>query len=164
MLLELKKIFLNDDESLSFSHEMDMSSVSVGEGFPFVSPVRAEGRVENHLGMVTLYAEIFFQYRAPCDRCAVETEKEFRFSFIHPITTNPEEAEEDETVLAENYSVELDSLLQADLLLELPMKYLCREECKGLCPSCGVNLNESECNCILHQVDPRLEVLKKLIN
>jgi len=49
------------------------------------------------------------------------------------------------------------------LVLELPMKPVCREDCRGLCPVCGTNLNERECGCRVEEADPRLEALKKLL-
>lgn len=75
-----------------------------------------------------------------------------------------EEDNDDYILVDESFKLDLDELLRSDILLELPYKYLCREDCKGLCPSCGKNLNEGPCSCNLHQVDPRLEVLKKLID
>ena len=48
--------------------------------------------------------------------------------------------------------------------IELPFRLLCREDCKGLCPVCGANLNEMTCNCNTKQIDPRLEKLKMLLD
>ena len=60
--------------------------------------------------------------------------------------------------------IDLDELVMSDLLLTLPMKHLCREDCKGLCAQCGKNLNEGDCGCIKKPVDPRLEALRKLLD
>ena len=51
-----------------------------------------------------------------------------------------------------------------DLLLALPTKHLCREDCRGLCPHCGKNLNEGLCGCREDKVDPRLAVLAQLMD
>ena len=72
--------------------------------------------------------------------------------------------ENDEFIQVENEQIDLDELFRADILLELPTKYLCNPGCKGICPQCGQNLNQRDCGCNMHQVDPRLEVLKKLID
>ncbi|MBZ5513112.1 MAG: DUF177 domain-containing protein [Acidobacteriia bacterium] len=58
--------------------------------------------------------------------------------------------------------VELADILREQILLEVPMKVVCREECKGLCPSCGRNLNESDCHCPPPVADPRWQALKDL--
>ena len=57
------------------------------------------------------------------------------------------ENDDDEFIVAENYRVDIDEIALSDLLLELPTKLLCKDDCKGLCPVCGCDLNESECNC-----------------
>ena len=58
--------------------------------------------------------------------------------------------------------IDLGQLMKEQFYLTLPMKPLCREACRGLCPHCGTNLNESSCNCEATWVDPRLEVLRSL--
>lgn len=56
----------------------------------------------------------------------------------------------------------IDSLVKETVLLNLPLKPLCSEDCKGLCPVCGVNLNTSSCRCKKEKLDPRWEKLKNL--
>ena len=74
------------------------------------------------------------------------------------------EEDNDSYIEVQDYQLDLDELIRADILLELPTKFLCSPDCKGLCPKCGRNLNEGPCGCNTHQMDPRLEVLKKLID
>ena len=59
------------------------------------------------------------------------------------------EKEEDsgEYIQVDDYKLDLDELIRTDILLELPTKFLCKEDCKGLCPTCGKNLNEGACDC-----------------
>lgn len=59
--------------------------------------------------------------------------------------------------------LDLDDLALSDILLALPVKNLCKEDCKGLCPVCGVNRNTETCECLKKQVDPRLEKLGELL-
>jgi len=60
--------------------------------------------------------------------------------------------------------IDLDSLLAEQIYLALPLKPLCRDDCRGLCPRCGANLNAGACGCPEERVpDPRLAALKKLI-
>lgn len=70
--------------------------------------------------------------------------------------------EEDEYVIAEG-SIDLNILVNDAVLLSLPMKRLCSEECRGLCQRCGSNLNLGPCDCGGEDIDPRLEVLKTLL-
>jgi uncharacterized protein len=62
----------------------------------------------------------------------------------------------------EGDGLELKDVLQEQMLLEVPIKTVCREECKGLCPHCGKNLNASECECAKTVNDPRWDALKDL--
>ena len=70
----------------------------------------------------------------------------------------------DDYVETPDYKLDLDELATADILLELPSKHLCKPDCKGLCPDCGADLNETACDCGKHRIDPRLEALKDLMN
>jgi len=56
----------------------------------------------------------------------------------------------------------LEDALREQVLLALPLKVVCREDCKGLCPLCGKNLNESQCSCAAHMEDPRWAALKEI--
>jgi uncharacterized protein len=59
--------------------------------------------------------------------------------------------------------INTDHLLRENLLLSLPLQPLCGEECHGLCPQCGANLNQGACGCRNAAVDPRLQILRKLL-
>ncbi len=58
--------------------------------------------------------------------------------------------------------IDLDPIVREQLLLALPMGTVCREDCKGLCPQCGINRNETKCGCDTKPVDPRLAALKNI--
>ena len=60
-------------------------------------------------------------------------------------------------------SFELDEIIREQLILNMDMTVLCREDCKGLCPKCGRNLNEGDCGCDRTEIDPRLAKLKQLL-
>ena len=60
--------------------------------------------------------------------------------------------------------LDLEDTVRTDVLLELPGKVLCSEDCKGLCCQCGKNLNEGSCTCEKKQIDPRLAVLSQLLD
>jgi len=70
--------------------------------------------------------------------------------------------EEDEYVIDEG-TIDLNLLVNDAVMLSLPIKHLCDEGCRGLCQACGKNLNEGECGCVSESIDPRLEVLRTLL-
>ena len=164
MLLELKNLFLEDGGKKDLHYEMALSQVAFSGVRPFITPVSVTAQAENRAGAIHLKADVAFDFRCPCDRCAAETQRAYRFSFQHVLVNALNDEENDTFLLVENESIELDDLLREDILLELPTKFLCKPDCKGLCPQCGKNLNEGKCSCSARQVDPRLEILKKLID
>jgi uncharacterized protein len=102
-----------------------------------------------------------------CDRCLVQYDKPFDFQFgllFHMGKDDLETAEEDVVLLpVETIEVDLAEWITENLILEIPIKSLCREDCKGICPHCGANLNHDSCQCGKEAVDPRWEKLKDLL-
>ncbi|WP_139904532.1 YceD family protein [Clostridium thermarum] len=96
-----------------------------------------------------------------CSRCLED--------FIYPIDIEIHEKfsavpnDEDESVIfIDSDIINLTELIENNILMSLPIKKLCSEDCQGLCQSCGCNLNKKTCNCDNGNVDPRLEKLKEL--
>ena len=162
MILELKKVFLNENESLTVAAEVDMTNDSDENG-SFPEKVSAEITVSNHAGMVVYEAECSFRYRYRCARCYDDFEKELAYRFNHILVTALPEEGGDDYIEAPDYMLDTDALLRDDILLELPSKFLCKDSCKGLCPKCGKNLNEGKCNCTEREMHPGFAVLSKLL-
>lgn len=164
MLLDLKKVFSEEGQTCSFDTSLDLSDVDLNGSFPFVSPASVRGTVKNQDGFARLNAAVSFEFSIPCDRCTKQIDRHYAYTFAHDLVLTLEDEEDDSYIQVRDDKLDLDELIRADILLELPSKYLCAEDCKGLCPVCGKNLNEGPCGCVLHQIDPRMEVLKKLID
>ena len=165
MLLELKKLFQGEESRLPFEYEMDLSKVTVNTVFPFVSPVIIKGEVRQGNACAYLTAGVEYNFIMPCDRCNREIRQKIRRSFQHTLVPFLEGEDDEEVyILADKDPFDLDALLRDDILLDLPTKFLCTDDCKGLCPTCGKDLNDGPCQCVKHSLDPRLEVLKKLID
>ncbi|HSB71702.1 MAG TPA: DUF177 domain-containing protein [Candidatus Methylomirabilis sp.] len=107
-----------------------------------------------------------------CSRClecfGFQAEDRFQVYCEAAARAGPEEEHElsddelDVTYLEEG-RINTDHLLRENILLSLPIQPLCREDCQGLCPRCGANLNQGACGCTEARVDPRLQVLRKLL-
>ena len=163
MLLDLKDIFVSDGAFKDVSYTLSMSDVEVMGERPFSSPVLVQAHVENKAGMVTLTIDADFVYVTECCRCLAPIERRFGYKFSHKIIENLEEDFNDDYIEAPDLTLDLDELISSDILLELPARFLCREDCQGLCQKCGHNLNLGECGCDKTEVDPRLEALKELL-
>lgn len=146
MRLDIKRI-LNvpgSREELDFS--VSQERLDEVKHVVFASPVHVTGAVENHAGLVTLDMQITFSLQVTCDRCLKETVQEFSYQESHTVVRRLESEEEAEGYLiAKADVIDPEEAALTDLLLELPSKMLCREDCKGLCPVCGCDRNEVDC-------------------
>ena len=163
MLLELKKVFLVENEALKAEYELDLHDMDFNGTKPLKTPIKVKANAVNRAGVVNLAVSAGFDYSAPCDRCGEETITSFCYSFNHTLVQSLAGENEGDYIETPDFTLDLDELVTTDILLELPLKHLCREDCKGLCPKCGKNLNLGECGCDLREVDPRLEPLKNLL-
>ena len=108
-----------------------------------------------------------------CDRCLapfsqsvhMDIEEEY-FPALDPATggrSQPENADDDTLYIDENQMLDLTPMVQEYASLDLPMKPLCKSDCAGLCPNCGVNLNDSVCQCDTALRDPRWGALLDMV-
>ncbi len=101
-----------------------------------------------------------------CDRCLTEYEAEFSAGQrqVFHLGAQPEPvSDEIEELPANATEIDLDPFLREIVLLNHPVKMLCREDCKGICPECGADLNHEACRCSEMPIDPRWAELKKLL-
>ena len=162
MIIELESIFNTDGMKVPFDYELSLAGIEVSGFAPVTEPVRVSGSVENKAGIVNLNAKVDLVYKAPCDRCAKDVERKFTYPVEHTLVVALESGDNDNFLEVPNMRLNLDELVEEDVNLALPSKYLCNEDCKGLCSTCGKNLNEGQCDCKA-PVDPRMEVLLKLL-
>ncbi len=94
-----------------------------------------------------------------CSRCLKRYGFDFEAAFTEEISSR--EMRDDPVFVGD--SLDLSQLVRERLLVSLPQKFICREDCAGLCPRCGQDLNEKVCRCEGEELDPRLEVLKELL-
>lgn len=147
MRINLKQLFNIVGDSKNICCSISVEELADIHGYNFASPIAVNGRLFNRAGVVYLEYSVDFTLLAACDRCLKETEKVYHFDFEHIVVPSVSK-DNDEYIVADNESIELNEIAVTDLLLQLPSKYLCSEDCKGLCMVCGCDLNESECDCL----------------
>ena len=164
MTLELKRIFATDNSSVQIDYELDLSTVDYAGGFPLKRPVLVKGSVSNKASVVLLLLEIKFEFTADCDRCGVETSKEYTVNLEKSLAVSIEGEQSDTIITVPEMKLDVDELVYSEVILSLPTKHLCKEDCKGICCKCGKNLNLGSCNCKTKEIDPRLAKLAELLN
>jgi len=113
---------------------------------------------------LNLKATVVTSSELVCDRCLKTFDKELNSCFELYFSSKLSDSEEDNTrhLNLNNPVINLLEDVHSSLVLSLPIKLLCEENCRGLCPTCGVNLNEQKCDCRKDQNDSRWETLKNL--
>lgn len=164
MLIDLKHIFATDNSSLPIEYSLDLSSTEVSGVYPLKKPVTLSGTVSNKASLVVLDAVITYEYSAPCDRCGTETKRMHTLRLNKSLAVSIEGEESDSILTVPDMKLDLDELLYSEVIVNLPMKHLCKEDCKGICPKCGKNLNDGKCGCPEKEIDPRLSALAELLN
>lgn len=164
MEYQLKPLFMGDVSVVPIEETLDMTALDVQGLCPFTQPVRVTGSIRYVDGVVTLQADVNYRFDGRCDRCAEPFQRSDTLKIKHILVTSLNDESNEDFLLLKDYRLPLSDLVTADLLLSLPMKSLCREDCRGICPQCGRNLNEGLCGCRQETVDPRLAALKDLLN
>lgn len=163
MKLDLKQIASQPGQVLPFAFQLDLSQVEWNGSYPMPEPISVEGSVRNMAGALLLQASLTGTLSLTCDRCAKPFTREKRVDYETLLAMELENGESDDIVLVDRDGVlDLDELMGDVFLLNLDTKNLCSEDCKGLCPGCGANLNEESCRC-RKEVDPRLAKLAQLL-
>jgi uncharacterized protein len=178
---QIREDGLQLDEPLS----LQLLSEALGEpadtGFRVLGGSRLSAFLEKVSGGVLLRGKFEAAAMGPCKRCLKDVELSIPVSFILSLVPGEKRKGTEESPkgqaaeLAGSFRLEdadhemfdgkridLDPIVREQTLLALPMYVLCDEDCKGLCPICGQNLNESKCRCEVKPVDPRLSVLKNI--
>ena len=135
----------------------------------YIGTVSIQAHLEKSNRQLFLRATVQGSVDCTCDRClegfrqAIET----RYTVVYAPDDRSMagvKKEEDEVQILPpdaNY-VDLDEDVRQYLIIAVPQKMLCAEDCKGICPACGANKNRKNCNCNIQETDSRWEVLKKL--
>lgn len=162
MLLNLREIIEIPGASVDFETELETDRLDFPAIKEYKAKPKAVGRVYNEAGILNLTGEIRADMVCVCDRCGCDFERT-KLTELHA-TIVEENAEDDpELFLLQGDEIDLDEILSTCFILDMDSKFLCKENCKGLCPDCGKNLNLGPCGC-RKKNDPRFAVLEQLLD
>lgn len=138
-------------------------------GVRFSSPMKVVGTVTDNAGYMRLSLRVSIDYVAPCARCLSDVCGTFRYDFertvaLKSVISTEDEDKLDEYVIIDEGFLDIDERLTELLEVDFPSKILCSEDCRGLCPKCGRNLNSGNCDCSKKEIDPRLLPLQKILD
>ena len=163
MRFSVKSVLNTPGKSVPFRFTMDLSDVEFGGQCPAQEPVEVDGIVRNSADVLELSLRARTTLDCTCDRCAKAFRREKEISYDCLLAEEKQNEDDDESVLLENGEfVDVEDLARTAFILGMDTKTLCSEDCKGLCPKCGADLNLGPCSC-KKEMDPRLAALAKLL-
>ena len=172
MKLDLRPL-LAGDRLLTFDYELSLdteqdNSASFLYGVCFPSPMKVKGKITNTAGYMQMTLSLSLEYSASCARCLCPVDGEFSLNLEKTVATRDllgdiDEYKLDDYAIIEDGFLDIDEQLREQLEIEFPLRFLCREDCRGLCQRCGKNLNEGDGSCSKTEIDPRLAPLAKIL-
>ncbi|TEB05523.1 hypothetical protein Psch_02564 [Pelotomaculum schinkii] len=161
--LDVARLKRSPGESVSFELVADMPPMEMaGEKISFDGPVKAVLNATNTGQTIMVEGTASGLLQLNCSRCLEPFRYSFEVPFSEIYTTAVEEAKEEEVIPFSGDEIDVTPEVLKCLIMSLPMKAVCNEECQGLCPGCGQNLNQGRCGCAGAEVDPRLSVLRDI--
>ena len=170
MLVNLTDIFSSEHKVEQKELVLDMDTITVGgvsydilTKEPVVLTLKNIGK-----GKALVQATTSFTMELACDRCLKPVKYSMDIEAKQEVVSPDyaEETTEDSEFdnFMEGYQLKVDDLIYSEIVLNWPMKILCREDCKGICRICGKDLNTGECGCDTFVPDPRMAVIKDIFN
>jgi uncharacterized protein len=141
----------------------------IGLQAEFHHPVTVDVELDKTTRQIYLKAAVATRGKFICDRCVEEFEQSlantYNVFYVYDEESGSSLPPEEVQVLAPDaVHIDLSEDVRQFVLLSVPLKLLCREDCKGLCPKCGTNWNAGPCSCTQDPTDPRWQGLEKLLN
>ncbi len=155
-----------------FAHVYQPNELNpVDERVSLIAPAAVNGKVRLSGNEVFVNGHVETRAHVECDRCLkpVELPVNVDFTLEYISDSDYESIETAELTEAEmsvsvfdGAAIDVDEIVKEQILLAVPTRMLCREDCKGICPECGMDSNTGECDCVTNDIDPRWAALKKL--
>lgn len=168
MLVNLSDVFTSEGRRISMEVPLEMTSFQRGgECFEIMEKSPVSFTFSNmEAGKVKAEGRVSLKFQTSCDRCLAEVVTALDLTFERVVLSLEAENREavDDLSFMEGYQLNAETFVYNEIIGNWPAKILCREDCRGLCPVCGQNLNERECGCDTFVPDPRMAVIQDIFN
>lgn len=170
MLIELTKVLEQDDKVIRQEAHLEMQDVRVSGRKYRLEELETPVFEITNLGkkQVQVKGSAKIKTVVPCDRCLEDVEQIFDLAFEREVDMKLDEEgrrqSDEEYSFMDGTCLDTDVLIRNELLVNWPIRVLCREDCKGLCSICGANLNHGECGCDREVLDPRMAAFQDIFS
>lgn len=169
MIIQIKEFLSSPEQEMLIKGDLkdQKSSYDISD-LELQFPISYEGRIFKLDDEILLDLCIKYKYNTQCDRCLTQMIEEVSSNVKAYFVRDLENVEDEATIeyfkLSED-GIFLDDLIISQVITSKPLKNICSDDCEGLCPKCGLNLNDGSCSCEKEiDVDPRFEKLLNLFN
>lgn len=169
MLMNLTDVFSLEGKDIEEYLSLEADEVSyMGNAYPITEKEPVCVKCSNiGKGKALVNGKVSLTLRIPCDRCLKEVMVPLHFEFTQEVTS-PDAAEqagqEDKQFFLQGYELDMEALVNSEILVNMPVKVLCKPDCRGICKQCGHDLNEGDCGCDTFVPDPRMAAIKDIFN
>ena len=159
----------------SINKETDLTAVLGFESFSSRLgdfPILKKSPISLHIAnqenaCVLITGSVDIEVSIPCDRCLEDVPTDIHFDIDKKLSINDGtlvDDEMEETDYLIGFELDVERLVYAEILVNWPMKVLCKDDCKGICKVCGMNLNKGTCSCQKTELDPRMARVQDIFN
>ena len=169
MRIELENL---EGSKADFAHVYQPDELNpVDERVSLIAPAAVNGKVRLSGNEVFVNGHVETRAQVECDRCLKPVELPVNADFTLEYISGSEYESSQAAELTEDAmsvsvldgaAIDVDEIVKEQILLAVPTRMLCGEDCKGICPECGTDRNTGECNCVTNDIDPRWAALKNL--
>ncbi len=165
MKISLKEIIEGQKTLLDLDVDIRLDDEAyLGDEISIVSPINFLGKIISQSEKIFIVGKYSCDIEFICHRCVKHFTKKIEGNIEEELVLNDsEESKTEDFYSINNYMIDLGEIVRSELTLSLPIKVICDDKCRGLCPVCGVDLNTEECTCEQDKIDPRLAKLKELL-
>ena len=170
MFVNLTDVFTNEGKVVTVRAETEIEQIKIGDTVFSVKDKTPVNLTFTNIGKgkARITGDVGITFSMNCDRCLKPVDKTLVLQFDREvftpdmIETIPDGVEDQEFM--DGYQFNMEDLLNNEIVINWPMKVLCKPDCKGICRQCGQDLNTGTCDCDTFVPDPRMAVIKDIFN
>jgi len=166
MIIDLSSILKDYAGSMELCEKLELENTDfLGEEFTFPDGLFVNGKITNNTKSLHLLAKVTGTMMVHCARCMKEISRNVDFEVSEVLVRDDDNSAntDEDVVVFSGHTVDIDDIIINHFLMNVEAKFLCSEDCKGLCPKCGQDLNVRDCGCSDDEIDPRWAALAEII-
>ena len=164
MVIDLSEIIRDIDAKIILDNDIEVESTEfMGEMFTFSKPMHVKGTITNNTKSLEFTGKVTGEMQVLCARCRKALTVPVDFDISEVIMQDNGEEIDDDVLVISGEEIDIYDVILNSFLMNVEGKYLCNEDCKGLCSKCGADLNLGECGCDQEVIDPRWAKLAEIM-